>query len=194
MVTDEKTIRAFLAIDLPVEVLNEIRGIQSGLRKILPGMIRWARPEAIHLTLKFLGDISGDDVETISHAMEDQVNKTAPFSLDVATLGVFPGMNRPRVIWLGISGDVERLIQFQKSMDKKLHEHGFAKEERPFSPHLTLARIREPKGLIGLAKMVEKRDNYTAGHFDARGLTLFRSQLTPKGAVYTKLAYFLFAG
>jgi 2'-5' RNA ligase len=194
MMTDEKTIRAFLAIDLPVEVLNEIRGIQSGLRKILPGMIRWVRPEAIHLTLKFLGDISGDDVETISHAMEDQVNKIAPFSLDVATLGVFPDMNRPRVIWLGISGDAERLVAFQKSMDKKLHEHGFAKEERPFSPHLTLARIREQKGLIGLAKIVEKRDNYTAGHFDAGEFTLFRSQLTPEGAVYTKLAYFPFAG
>jgi 2'-5' RNA ligase len=192
--TDEKPIRAFLAIDLPIEVLNEIRSIQSGLSKTLQGMLRWVRPEAIHLTLKFFGDISGDDIVTISRVMEDHVNGTGPLALDVKTLGVFPDMNRPRVIWLGISGDVERLIRLQKSMDKKLHEIGFAKEERPFRPHLTLARIKEPKGLIGLAKIVENSDNYTAGHFDAGGLTLFGSQLTPKGAIYTKLAYFAFAG
>jgi 2'-5' RNA ligase len=192
--TDEKPIRAFLAIDLPIEVLNEIRSIQSGLSKTLQGMLRWVRPEAIHLTLKFFGDISGDDIVTISRVMEDHVNGTGLLALDVKTLGVFPDMNRPRVIWLGISGDVERLIRLQKSMDKKLHEIGFAKEERPFRPHLTLARIKEPKGLIGLAKIVENSDNYKAGHFDAGGLTLFGSQLTPKGAIYTKLAYFAFAG
>ncbi len=192
--TDEKPVRAFLAIDLPVEILNEIRSIQSGLRKTLQGTVRWVRPEAIHLTLKFFGDIFGDDIVMISRVMEDHAGEEGLFALDVKNLGVFPDLNRPRVLWLGISGDVERLIRFQKSMDKKLYEKGFTKDERPFRPHLTLARIKEPKGLIGLAKILGKRDNYAAGHFDARELALFRSQLTPQGAIYTKLAHFPFAG
>jgi RNA 2',3'-cyclic 3'-phosphodiesterase len=191
---DEKSVRAFLAIELPVEVLNEINSIQSRMRKNLQGMIRWVRPEGMHLTLKFFGDVSENDVATISRVMDDHVKGVKSFALDVKVPGVFPNMNRPRVLWLGIEGDVERLIRFQQTMDQKLHENGFEKEERAFRPHLTLARVKELKGLIGLAKILEKKDNYKAGHFDAEGLALFKSQLTPRGAVYTKLAYFPFAG
>jgi RNA 2',3'-cyclic 3'-phosphodiesterase len=194
MMSDEKSIRAFLAIELPAEILNEIGVIQARLKNALQGVIRWVRPQGIHLTLKFLGDISERDVVRISLALTDHTNGIKPFALDVKTLGVFPDLNRPRIIWLGIGGDVQPLMLFQKSLDQRLCEHGFTQEERSFKPHLTLARVKEYKGLIGLAKVVEKKDNYTAGHFDAGELTLFRSQLTPTGAVYTKLACFPFAG
>jgi RNA 2',3'-cyclic 3'-phosphodiesterase len=190
---EEKSIRAFLAIELPTDIINEIHVIQSRLRKLLPGTVRWVRPEGIHLTLKFFGDVSENDIVKIKGDMEDQVRGAEPFALDVETLGVFPDLNRPRVIWLGMGGDVERLIRFQKSMDQKLHESGFEKENRSFQPHLTLARIKDPKSVIGLAKIVEKMDKDSAGHFDAMGLTLFRSQLTPGGAVYSKLAWFPFS-
>jgi len=191
---DKGSIRTFLAIEIPSHILNEIGSLQSRLKRRLQGMVRWVRPEAIHLTLKFFGNVSEKDIAEISRIMEEQVNGIRPFAFHVKKLGVFPNMNRPRILWLGISGDVDALIVFQNSMEQKLQGGGFHKEARPFSPHLTLARIKEPKGLIGLAKIIEKSDNYTAGHFDAEGLHLFRSQLTPQGAVYTKLAYFPFSG
>jgi len=194
MMNDEKSIRAFLAIELPDGVLTEIGVIQTRLTKALQGAIRWVKPEGIHLTLKFFGDISERDIATISRAVKDQANGMKPFALDVKTLGVFPDLNRPRVIWLGIDGDIQPLMMFQRSLDQKLYENGFSKEDRSFRPHLTLARIKERKGLIGLAKVVERKDNYMAGHFNAGELTLFRSQLTPAGAVYTKLACFPFSG
>ncbi|MCX5853665.1 MAG: RNA 2',3'-cyclic phosphodiesterase [Deltaproteobacteria bacterium] len=191
---DEKSIRSFLAIDVPPEVLSDISGIQAGLKKTLQGAIRWVRPGGMHLTLKFFGDVSENDIAVISRIAGEHVNGIGPFALHVQKLGVFPDINRPRVLWLGIYGDVGALVNFQKAMDQKLHGGGFAEEKRPFSPHLTLARIKEPRGLIGLAKIVENRDNYTAGHFNAGGLNLYRSYLTPRGAVYTKLAYFPFEG
>jgi len=194
MLSDEKSIRTFLAIELPAEVMKDIGVVQTRLKKSLQGIIRWVRPEGIHLTLKFFGDISERDSATISRIVADHASGIKPFTLYVRTLGAFPDLNRPRVIWLGVGGDVQRLMLFQKSLDQKLYENGFAKEEQSFKPHLTLARIKEHRGLIGLAKAVEKRDNYEAGHFNAGELVLFRSRLTPAGAVYTKLACFPFSG
>jgi 2'-5' RNA ligase len=194
MADEEKGIRAFLAIELPAEILREIALIQGHLKKDVQGMIRWVRPEGIHLTLKFFGDISEADIATISRVMANQVNGLKPFSLDVRTVGVFPDMKRPRVIWLGIGGDVAPLIQFQQSLDHALHLHGYAKEERPFKPHLTLARIKEHKGFCGLEKITKKEGHDTAGCFAASELVLFRSRLTPQGANYMKLAGFPFSG
>jgi 2'-5' RNA ligase len=93
-----------------------------------------------------------------------------------------------------MNGDVARLVTFQKELERALQEIGFPREERPFRPHLTLGRIKSPKGLIGLAEALEKRETYTAGRFVASGLGLFQSDLTPRGAVYTRLAGYPFAG
>jgi 2'-5' RNA ligase len=191
---DEKSIRAFLAIDAPPEILNEIGSIQTRLSKTLQGMIRWVKAEGIHLTLKFFGDVSEDDIIKISRVVEAHVSSIRSFTLDVKKLGVFPDMSRPRILWLKINGDVEALVKFQKTLDQKLQACGFSEDGRPFRPHLTLARIKEPKGLVGLAKIIEKSDNYAAGYFNVDGLNLYRSQLTPRGAIYTKLAYFPFVG
>ena len=190
---DDKSIRSFLAIDLPAEVLNKIRTIQNQLKKTIEGSIGWTRPEGIHLTLKFFGNISENDISNITMVIENHVNRIKPLALNAGNLGVFPTLARPRVLWLGVGGDVEPLAGFQKSIDSALQDFGFEGENRPFRPHLTLARIKDPKSVIGLAKIMEKSDNYEAGHFHAGGITLFKSQLSPKGAIYTKLAYFPFA-
>lgn len=192
--SEEKSIRAFLAADPPREVLDEIDRIQDRLRKAIQGDIRWVRPEGIHLTLKFFGAISESDVANISQAVKNTTSDVKPFTLGIRRVGAFPDVKRPRVLWLGMDGDVEILIRLQKKVDAELQTYGFEKEERSFKPHLTLARIREPRGVIGLAKIMEKSEGYAAGSFSVAGLNLFKSDLTPKGAVYTKLAYFPFTG
>jgi len=192
--SEEKSIRSFLAVDPPREIIDAIGMIQDRLRKNIQGDIRWVRPQGIHLTLKFFGAISESDVANISLVAENTTSNISPFTLGIKRVGAFPDVKRPRVLWLGMDGDVDTLIRLQKEVDAELQKYGFEKEDRTFRPHLTLARIKDPRGLIGLAKIMEKRENYEAGSFSAAGLNLFKSDLTPKGAVYTKLAYFPFGG
>ena len=192
--TDEKKIRSFLALDPPEEVLGEIDAVQRRLRKVIEGDIRWVRPEGIHLTLKFFGDVSGDDVANIATVVEKAAEGERPFSLAIGGAGVFPDPHRPRVLWLGMNGDVERLLVFQRGVEQALLQIGFPREERPFRPHLTLGRIKTSRGLIGLARALEKGEEYTAGRFIASGLSLMQSELTPRGAIYTRLKWIPFLG
>ena len=189
---DKKSLRAFLAVDPPSNIYDEIVRIQERLKKAITGDVRWVRPEGIHLTLKFFGWIHESDIANISQVVKDKAANMKPLALNVRRLGVFPTVTRPRVLWLGIDGDTEALIRLQKEIDDGLLPYGFGKEDRPFKPHLTLSRIKEPKGLTGLVEAMKKNEDYTAGSFTADGLTLFKSDLKPTGAVYTKLVHFPF--
>jgi 2'-5' RNA ligase len=127
-----ETIRAFLALDPPPEILRTIADIQGMLRKNIRGSVSWVRPEGMHLTLKFFGDIAADDINTISEVVAGHTAGVRTFQLEAKGLGVFPGLRRPRVLWLGIGGEVERLITMQKAIDQGLEACGFLREERPF--------------------------------------------------------------
>ncbi len=192
--TDERMIRAFLALDPPEEVLREIGRVQSRLQKIIRGDVRWVRPESIHLTLKFFGDIRDGEVENISTVAERAAAEVGPFELAIGGAGVFPDMKRPRVIWLGMDGETERLGIFQNGLERAFREIGFPGEERPFRPHLTLGRVRSPKGLGSLAEALKKAETDADTRFTASGLCLFKSDLTPQGAIYTRLAVYFFTG
>lgn len=186
------TIRAFLALDPPAEVRRRIADIQSGLKRTVQGKIGWVRPEGIHLTLKFFGNIGPQDVAAISEAVRGKTGAAAPLELAVRRIGVFPDLRRPRVIWLGTEGDVERLAALQQELDEAFAAIGITAEDRPFRAHLTLGRIKTASGLTGLAKAVADGGGAEAGSFRAAGLILFRSELHPTGARYTKLAEFPF--
>ena len=192
--TAERTIRAFLALDPPEEILREIGRIQDRLRKLIHGDLRWVRPEGIHLTLKFFGDVPENAVADISAVAGPAAAAVGPFELAIGGTGVFPDPSRPRVVWLGMNGEVAQLATFQQGLERALREIGFPPEERPFRPHLTLGRIKSPKGLTGLTEALEKEKTYTAGLFTASVLSLFQSELTPRGAVYTRLAVYPFTG
>lgn len=192
---DETTVRIFLALDPPEGILREIGRVQNRLQGLIHGDIRWVRPEAIHLTLKFFGDVPECDVAKISAVAGKAAAVVRPFDLMIGGVGVFPDRYRqPRVIWLGMGGEAARLVTFQKGMERALQGIGFPREERPFLPHLTLGRVMTPKGLTGLKGVLEKGEMYTAGRFTASGLGLFKSDLTPRGAIYTRLAGYPFAG
>lgn len=180
------TIRTFIAIELPDNIRSFINKIQEDM-KSYGFKMRWVRPESIHITLKFLGDINKADTEKITEAMSQAAKGRPPVSLRVKGIGVFPGIKRPRVIWMGLNGDTFPLIELQKAIDENLGKLGIPKEKRPFKGHLTLARA---KGNIDSKKLLDAMKAFGAFEsetFIADKVILFKSDLKPTGAVYTKL-------
>ncbi len=182
--------RTFLAVALPTEITSNIGVIRDRLKKSLSGDIRWVRPEAVHLTLKFFGEVTPADAERIGAVVAGPAAAAAPFVLEIRGLGAFPDVNRPRVIWLGLAGETAALLSLHRELERELAAAGFPKEERPFSAHLTLGRVKIPKGIIGLAGAVETGAGVGAGRIPVGEIVLFKSELTPRGAIYTRLAAF----
>lgn len=187
--TDDPPIRAFLALALPPDICGQIGRVQKRLQLQWRGSVRWVNPRDVHLTLKFFGAITARDIPVIRAAVGGVTSHVAPLTLTVCQLGVFPNTKKPRVIWLGLQGDVATLISLQRDIDTRLAA-GFASEERPFRPHLTVGRVKTPQALSGLAEAVAQGVEFAAGSFNAHELTLMQSELTPRGAVYTVLERF----
>lgn len=190
----EKNIRVFLAIEPPEEILQTVIRLQEKLKREVSGRLSWTRPGGQHLTLKFFGDVSTEDVESISHAVQNRLASGWSLNLKVEKLGVFPDPRKPRVLWCGTSGDIEKLAALQKQLDADFGLIGFPKEDRPFRAHLTLTRIKDPREVSGVSEALAKHATFSAGEFSVRELILFQSKLTPQGAIYTRLAAFPLAG
>ena len=182
-----KKIRAFIAISLPERILQAIAKLQETL-KGSGFKIRWTRKEGIHLTIKFLGDIEWDDVEKIHVAMERTTLDFSPFTLRGEGVGVFPDIRRPRVVWIGLTGDVEALSLLQRGLEDQLNSFGFPKERRAFKGHLTVGRVKGRVDLAKLAKALEALEEFQTESFTAQSVVLFQSDLRPNGAVYSRLA------
>ena len=190
----EKNIRAFLAIEPPEEILQTVLRLQEKLRREMSGRLSWTRPGGQHLTLKFFGDVSVEDVDSIGQAVQNRLQAGWSLNLKVEKLGVFPDARKPRVLWCGTLGDVEKLAALQKQLDADFALIGFPQEDRPFRAHLTLARIKDPREVSGLGQVLNKHTTFSAGEFQVGELILFQSKLTPQGAIYTRLATFPLAG
>lgn len=180
-------IRTFIAISLPEFVLQTIGQAQDTLRG--SGLnIRWVRKEGIHLTLKFLGDINRDNVEKIKATMEQATNGFSSLTLMAEGIGVFPDFRRPRVIWVGISGDVQVLFDLQDDLESQLKTLGFPKEKRPFKGHLTMGRVKGRVDKTKFREALEGLRGFKTDAFTVQSVVLFQSTLRPQGAVYTRLA------
>jgi len=180
------TTRAFIAIELPEEIIAFIRKIQEGV-KSYGFKARWVRPENIHLTLKFLDNINSEDIKKVGDALISAAGENASMSLGAKGIGVFPGVKRPRVIWTGIAGQTKELADLQKTLDGKLETVGFSKEKRPFKGHLTIARIKGKVDARQLIDAMKEFGRFESKTFMADEVVLFKSELKPSGAVYTKL-------
>jgi 2'-5' RNA ligase len=188
---NNQQIRAFIAIELPEEVRAGLRQLQNKLKLATHPFVKWVAPEGIHLTLKFLGNISPQKVTEITKVMEEASQGFSPFKLEVSEVGAFPNMRQPRVLWLGLRGELDKLTAWQKRIDNGLVPLGFAKETRPFTPHLTLARLREgvsPEDRRDFGELVMKTPTEVNFKVNVNSLSLMRSQLLPSGAVYSQLA------
>lgn len=188
---NNEQIRSFIAIELPEEAKSGLHRLQTELKSPEHTFVKWVAPEGIHLTLKFLGNISPQKVTEITRVMEQASQGVSPFQLEIAEVGVFPNLRQPRVLWLGIRGEVDKLVAWQQRIDNGLAPLGFAKETRPFTPHLTLARLREgvsPRDRRDFGELVMKTPTEVNYKVRVSSLILMKSQLLPGGAVYSRLA------
>ncbi len=180
-------IRTFIAISLPDHVLHGIGNVQASLKR--SGFnIRWVRKEGIHLTLRFLGDVPKGQVEQIGSAISAAAGGFSPFTLKGYGIGVFPDLRRPRVVWAGISGDLEVLHNLHSKLESQLKSIGFAKEKRPLKGHLTVGRIKKRIDKAALKTALEGFKGFETDPFTAEAVILYQSTLRPQGALYTKLA------
>jgi RNA 2',3'-cyclic 3'-phosphodiesterase len=178
--------RSFFAVELSREITEGVRRIQGGLRERLAG-VSWVRPEGIHLTLKFLGDVDPERTEGIASKAEACVKAIGTFFIGVKGCGGFPNPRNPRVIWIGVEEPSGLLKELQARLEQGMEEMGFTREGRGYTPHLTVGRLRSGKGKGEVAQALEAMRDSNLGSMEVREVCLFRSLLKPTGAEYTKL-------
>jgi len=184
-------VRSFIALELPDEVKAGLTRLQAQLKASRHSSVKWVNPNSIHLTLKFLGDVTINKLDEISKAMETAVQEIPPFQLEVKDLGVFPNLNKVRVVWVGVRGDTTRLAQLQQRIESNLATLDFAPETRAFTPHLTLARLREqasPDERQNFGQLIDSTEFESVYKFRVDSISLMRSQLTREGAIYSRLS------
>ena len=180
--------RLFIALDLPGDV---VRNLESFVARLKPSArIHWSPPANLHITTKFIGEFPENRLPELQAALSGMPERP-PIEVTVAKVGFFPNARSPRVFWCGI--EAPGLEALAADTDAATSSVGVSKEERPFSPHLTLARIKERVDLSPLHSAIAAAPSLDFGRFTARCFFLYRSQLRPTGSVYTKLAEFPFS-
>jgi 2'-5' RNA ligase len=181
-------VRAFIAIELIPELKEQLIRQREHLRRELAGTrVSWVRPQGMHLTLKFLGEIEEGQVAPIGEQMALLGERFPPFEMQLTALGAFPNMRRPRVVWVGVEAP-PALAALQADLERALKKLGFAAERRPFHPHITLGRVRDAGGgRVDWEAALARAGEAALGGQRVEGFCLFRSQLQPTGAVYTRL-------
>lgn len=184
-------VRCFIAIELTEEVKRGLKTIQAQLKSGGQFPVKWVDPYGIHLTLKFLGNVAEDRLGEITAAMEEASHGVSPFQLEVRELGVFPNPRRVQVAWVGVGGEVEKLGTLQQRLESGLEGLGFAPENRRFTPHLTLARVRDQASADERERFGQliADTGFEAGYsLPVEAINLMRSQLTREGAIYSRLS------
>lgn len=181
-------IRCFWCVELGVSTRTGLEAWLERARRMAPHL-KWVHPESLHITLRFCGEIPLSLVEAISDEVKTALAETkpSPFWLQLGRAGAFPNLKRPRVFWIGIEGEVEKLVFLQEQIEKAAVSAGLAKETRPFSPHLTVARVREgrevPEPLVSLIENEAPRPE----KWRVERILFMRSELSEKGARYLPL-------
>jgi 2'-5' RNA ligase len=186
----EQLIRAFIAVELPFELRSALGKYKSEMEPGSKIYAKWVSPDGIHITLKFLGNIAPGMIDKITFSMEQACAEMAPFTLETDELGGFPDLKHPRVLWLGMHGDTDRMKLLQEIIDGNLSSLGFEKEKREFTPHITLARIRDragPSERLKFGALITSRSCSIRHMIKVESVNLMQSRLQPGGAVYNKL-------
>ena len=183
-------LRAFIAVEIPSGIHQAIENKTASIQAALnPSLVRWVPSSNVHLTLKFLGDVSPTNVELLSQMLSVEVSQHQTFEMTFEGLGAFPNPKRPRVIWIGIQAPAG-LEALQHGIEAATATLGYPVEKRPFSPHLTIGRIKQKVSSTGMQKIraaLEETQVGSLGSTRVSAIHLFKSDLKPSGAVYTRL-------
>lgn len=200
--------RTFIAIELNDEARSYLHQQIQGLARVLP-RVRWVDPETLHLTLAFLGELDEAQLEQAMQATAETAQAATAFVVRIGSLGIFGPAQNPRVIWIGLAGRLQPLLDLQARLAGRLAQAGFPPEERAYAPHLTLARLRTPLSQQELISLRGRIAPPTSGASRSRALpdedartpeiavahlNVMKSDLTPAGANYTRLQVYSFAG
>lgn len=184
-------IRTFIAVELEPAQRQALRDIQETLKQERASRyVRWVAPESIHLTCKFLGAVDAQRMGELQTALVDACSGIPPFKLKIKGVGAFPNVRRPRVVWAGLEGDTAVATQLAERIQDACAKLGFPREERPFSPHLTLGRIKREVSSADqqfVGEMVSQAQVGELGEISARQVSIMKSDLKPSGAIYTQL-------
>lgn len=190
MSAPEESWRLFVALDLPAEVKARLAQVQSHIRSVLPsGGASWTRPENLHLTLRFLGQVSKDRCGQLLRVLSAVAEKCPPLELRAARLGCFPDLRRPRILWAGVHDDREVLGRLQREVESATAPFTSEPAEEKFTGHVTLGRIKRlrPADLKRVREIVGSHATQDFGQWQAAGFLLLRSDATPEGSRYTGL-------
>ena len=180
--------RVFCAVELPDAVRARLEDHVLRLRQKVPdAAASWSRVENIHLTLKFFGNVEAERIQKISEAAERVVKQFSTFQINVGETGVFPRASRPQVLWIGIGDPLGQLTALQEKLENECAAEGFAKENRAYRPHLTIARLRRPEGARQLAE-AHLGMRFEPVEVAVKEIVVFRSELGPKGSKYTSIS------
>lgn len=181
--------RTFIAIALPEEIKDSLSRLQGRL-KLANADVSWVKRQNIHLTLKFLGEIDELKAGLVKDTLEKIANTIHPFPIRLLTLGAFPGVESPRIIWVGVDIGETEVTHLAQSIEQALSDKGFTREERPFSSHITIGRVRSKKNRGELTKHIEglnQKFNKEKTEFTVKVITFFKSTLTSNGPIYEPL-------
>ncbi len=178
--------RCFIAIELPDPVKSCLTQLQDEFKKCKAD-IRWVNPGNVHLTLKFLGNIKEEMLQTIINSMKKVCSSTNPFNLEIKGIGMFPNIKSPRVLWLGVENN-SFIMSLQAGIEKEMEKAGFKQEERKFKAHLTIGRFRSSPGKEDIFKSVSTHEKDSFGIINVNSLLLMKSDLNPEGARHTMIA------
>lgn len=180
-------IRSFLAFELPLEMKKIISHVSQEMKRSLRN-VRWIRTENIHITVVFMGNVLADDIELLGRSVQDVCRQYSTLNIALTGAGFFGSQRNPRVLWVGLKGDIERMSLFRDDLQTALRPHGINEEKRRFSPHLTLGRFRRKGGEeMQLDEVLSQYEDLKGPVCPLNELVLFRSDLSPKGALYTRV-------
>ena len=181
--------RCFIAIDIDEKIREGLAALQTKLQSaadVKRGDVKWVNSNAMHLTLKFLGEIKDDQVADVCNITKDVASRHKNFELVVESVGHFGGKSA-RVLWVGVGLGCDNLLQLQNDLEQQLASAGWPQESREFTGHLTLCRVRNSKAGLKLAELAEKYKDYKLGTMPADSLSVYQSQLMPEGPIYALL-------
>ncbi len=181
--------RLFIAIEISSEVRQNLCSVMNDLRQVWTG-VRFVRPEGIHLTLKFLGEVTEEKTERITTALNDVSRSHIPFRVEVRSLGRFPERGRPRVVWSGVREETGILPVLADQIEMAMEKIGFEKEKRGFKAHITLGRVKGGGGEDRGLRLLEENSERIFGSYEVDRFHLIKSTLLPDGARYEKLRTF----